>query len=161
MDTWYDLYAETAQRNGMSLQDKEFFRTVLEAEGREDHGEVQLLMASFKGEMLAAMIFVISGKRATYLFGASTAKQRGMMAPYRLQWEAIQRAKNAGCVEYDMFGTSPHPYPSHPMAGLFRFKHGFGAELFHRMGCWDYPLLEAEYKMYRAQEIQAQSFHKN
>ncbi|SFT38958.1 FemAB family protein [Lishizhenia tianjinensis] len=161
LDEWYALYAETTQRNGMQLQDKEFFKTVIEAEGRGVDSDVQLLMASYKGEMLAAMIFVISNRRATYLYGASTAKHRGLMAPYCLQWEAIQRAKKAGCVEYDMFGTSPHPYPSHPMAGLFRFKHGFGAELFHRMGCWDYPLMEQEYKIYRAKEIQAKSFHNN
>ena len=161
LDTWHELYTETALRNNIQLQDKAFFKTVLKAEEDDGNSEVQLLVAKYKGEVLAAMIFVISNKRATYLFGASTSKHREVMAAYRLQWEAVVRAKKAGCEEYDMFGTSPHPYDTHPMSGLFRFKKGFGAKLFHRMGCWDYPYLQTDYKIYRAKEIQMASFHQN
>ena len=64
------------------------------------------------------------------------------MPTYALQWEAIRRAKAAGCLEYDMFGVAPQPDPTHPMYGLWKFKHGFGGEIFHQLGCWDYPLLE-------------------
>ena len=64
------------------------------------------------------------------------------MPTYALQWEAIRRAKAAGCLEYDMFGVAPQTDPTHPMYGLWKFKHGFGGEIFHQLGCWDYPLLE-------------------
>ncbi len=62
------------------------------------------------------------------------------MPTYALQWEAIKIAKEYGCTEYDMFGVSPGPDHSHPMYGLYQFKTGFGGELFHHLGCWDYLL---------------------
>ena len=31
-------------------------------------------------------------------------------------------AKKCDCTEYDMFGVSPNPDPSHPMYGLYRFN---------------------------------------
>jgi lipid II:glycine glycyltransferase (peptidoglycan interpeptide bridge formation enzyme) len=81
------------------------------------------------------------------------------MATYALQWEAIRTLKDAGCTEYDMFGVSPSPDPSHPMYGLYRFKSGFGGRLFHRMGCWDYPLDEDAYKVFSSGEMKAQGYH--
>jgi len=60
-----------------------------------------------------------------------------------------------------MFGAAPNPNSSHPMYGLYRFKSGFGGQMFHRMGCWDYPLDEEQYRVFRAQEINNQSYHTN
>jgi lipid II:glycine glycyltransferase (peptidoglycan interpeptide bridge formation enzyme) len=81
------------------------------------------------------------------------------MATYALQWEAIQRAKARGCTEYDMFGISSKPEPSHPLYGLYRFKRGFGGTIFHRMGCWDYPLNTELYERYRTAEMTSQGYH--
>lgn len=80
------------------------------------------------------------------------------MAPYALQWQAIQRARKSGCRDYDMFGVSPVPDPVHPMYGLYRFKTGFGGRMQHRQGCWDYPFDEARYDVYRASELAATPF---
>ena len=33
-------------------------------------------------------------------------------------------------MEYDKFGVAPNPDPSHPMYGLYKFKQGFGGEMF-------------------------------
>lgn len=81
------------------------------------------------------------------------------MATYALQWRAIQEAKAAGCLEYDLFGVSPSADPSHPLYGLYRFKRGFGGELYHRMGCWDYPLDENDYESCAAAEMNSQGYH--
>jgi lipid II:glycine glycyltransferase (peptidoglycan interpeptide bridge formation enzyme) len=99
------------------------------------------------------MFLVLSGKRATYLYGASSSTNRHLMSTYALQWDAMERAKERGCKEYDMFGVSPNPDPSHPLYGLYRFKTGFGGALFHRMGCWDYPLDGKTYEAYRTSEM--------
>jgi lipid II:glycine glycyltransferase (peptidoglycan interpeptide bridge formation enzyme) len=58
-----------------------------------------------------------------------------------------------------MFGVAPNPDPSHPLYGLYRFKKGFGGTVFHRMGCWDYPLNPENYEMYLASEMQSTGFH--
>ena len=83
------------------------------------------------------------------------------MATYALQWEAMNIAKEMGCTEYDMFGISPNPNPSHPMYGLFRYKCGFGGKFFHRMGCWDYPLDERNYRLFIAAEMTGVGYHVN
>jgi len=76
-----------------------------------------------------------------------------------LQWRAMQLAREKGCTEYDFFGISPDADPAHPMYGLYRFKSGFGGQVFHRMGCWDYPLDKRKYEYYSAMEFQNQSYH--
>ncbi|MDD4086594.1 MAG: peptidoglycan bridge formation glycyltransferase FemA/FemB family protein [Bacteroidales bacterium] len=158
---WYKLYQETAERNRFHVNDLNYFETVLSTKANDTYSpaEVFLLVAEWNSEPLAAMFLIISGKRSSYLYGASTAKHRNVMATYALQWEAIQLAKAKGCTEYDMFGTSPTPDPTHPMYGLYKFKSGFGGSLFHGLGCWDYPLLQKPYDMYKAIESQAAGFH--
>jgi lipid II:glycine glycyltransferase (peptidoglycan interpeptide bridge formation enzyme) len=82
------------------------------------------------------------------------------MSPYALQWEAIRRSKAKGCLQYDMFGVS-HPVLTllTPMYGLYKFKSGFGGQLFHQMGCWDYPFDENQYRLFTASEMHSQGYH--
>jgi len=88
--------------------------------------------------MLAAIVVLFRGKEATYLYGASSNNKRNLMAPYALQWRAMQDAKEMGCKNYDLFGIPPNEDPEHPMAGLYRFKTGFGGQIIHRPGSWDF-----------------------
>lgn len=161
LEDWYSLYRETALRNGIRHHDPEYFRTVFEARDaiRDPSLDVRLLMAEYDGEYLAAMFLVVSRRRGTYLYGASSGRKRHLMATYALQWEAMRTARSTGCMEYDMFGTAPNTDPSHPMHGLHRFKSGFGGRMFHRMGCWDYPLDRERYLAYTAQEWRNESYH--
>lgn len=163
LDIWYDLYRETCARNGIFLHDLAYFQAVLATKmnDAQSPAEVELLIAEIDHHPLAAMFFVVSNKRATYLYGASSSTNRNYMATYALQWEAIKRAKMKGCTEYDMFGVAPNPNTSHPMYGLYRFKTGFGGNLFHRMGCWDYPLDADNYKIYLTTEMKSQGYHLN
>jgi lipid II:glycine glycyltransferase (peptidoglycan interpeptide bridge formation enzyme) len=158
LETWYGLYKETSARNGITLHPKENFYTFMEMQKNEDV-DTRLLMADHEGEFLAAMFLVLSKKRGTYMYGASSGKKRNLMATYAVQWEGIRLAQQAGCEEYDMFGAAPNPNSSHPMYGLYRFKSGFGGQMVHRMGCWDYPLNEEQYKAFRAQEVNFQGYH--
>lgn len=161
LPVWYELYKQTAIRNGIVLDDISYFRTVLEtqASNTASPADVHMLLAESEGIPLAGMFLVITGKRATYLYGASSSHNRNKMATYALQWEAIKIARQKGCTEYDMFGVAPTPEPSHPMYGLYRFKTGFGGELYHRMGCWDYPLNEEQYKLFMMAERNSQGYH--
>ncbi|MEG2332885.1 MAG: peptidoglycan bridge formation glycyltransferase FemA/FemB family protein, partial [Bacteroides sp.] len=61
--------------------------------------------------------------------------------------------------EYDMFGIAPSADPSHPMYGLYKFKQGFGGNIFHQMGCWDYPLIEDKYSMFQASEMRNRGYY--
>lgn len=158
LETWYNLYKETSARNGITLHPKENFGSFLNLQKNEDV-DTRLLMADHEGEFLAAMFLVLSNKRGTYMYGASSGNKRNLMAAYAVQWEGIRQAHEAGCNEYDFFGAAPNPNSSHPMYGLYRFKSGFGGEMYHRMGCWDYPLDQEQYRAFRAQEINFQGYH--
>lgn len=161
LDTWHRLYRETCRRNGIHLHADNYFRAVADTEtsGESFAADVELLIAEAEGEALAAMFLAYSSSRATYLFGASADRKGNRMPAYALQWEAIRRAQARGCTEYDMFGVSPTANPSHPLYGLYRFKTGFGGRLFHRMGCWDYPLDHAAYAQYTVAEMNGGSYH--
>jgi len=161
LDIWYELYRQTAKRNNFFLHDINYFRIVLSSRANDtlSPADVYLLVAEVEGQALAAMFLVVSAKRATYLYGASATENRNYMATYALQWKAMQLAKEKGCTEYDFFGIAPQADPSHPMYGLYRFKSGFGGQIFHRMGCWDYPLDKVKYEYYSAMEFQNQSYH--
>lgn len=161
LDIWYELYRQTASRNNIRLNKIEYFRSVLTARANDSSSpaEVELLMAEAQGEPLAAMFLVIAGERGTYLYGASASANRNYMASYALQWEAINIARKKGCAEYDFFGVAPKPDPAHPLYGLYKFKSGFGGELYHRMGCWDYPLNNKKYNYFIAAETTTPGYH--
>ncbi len=162
LQAWYALYAGTAERHGIHLDDMNYFRAALEVSDADcdSPASVHLLLAEADGRPLAGIMLAISGVRATYLYGASSSatRDRGFMASHALQWEAIRRARESGCLEYDMFGVAPSPDPGHPMYGLYRFKTGFGGRMQHRQGCWDYPFDEARYDVYRASEMAGAQF---
>ncbi|MBB5438402.1 lipid II:glycine glycyltransferase (peptidoglycan interpeptide bridge formation enzyme) [Pedobacter sp. AK017] len=161
LQVWYALYQETALRNRIHINDITYFKTVLtaRAENTASPADVELLLAELDGQPLAAMFLVISGNRGTYLYGASSSSNRNYMATYALQWEAMKIAKEKGCIEYDLFGVAPRPDPAHPLYGLYKFKSGFGGQLYHRMGCWDYPLNNKQYQRFIATEMHSQGYH--
>ncbi len=83
------------------------------------------------------------------------------MPAYALQWEAIKQAAEAGCTSYDFFGIPPADNPEHPMHGLYRFKTGFGGEILHRPGCWDFPYKKSAYKAFKSLEKARNYYYKN
>jgi len=157
---WYEIYCETAERHGMMLNHLDYFKAALEVKSEDSASpaRIHLLLAEIDKKPVAGIMLAIAGRQATYLYGASGTEKRNCMAPYALQWAAICKAKDAGCQDYDLFGTAPNPDPFHPMYGLYRFKTGFGGHMIHRQGCWDYPFDEARYRIYCASEMGGPAF---
>jgi lipid II:glycine glycyltransferase (peptidoglycan interpeptide bridge formation enzyme) len=109
-------------------------------------GLCQLLIAEYKGQPLAGLMVFIHGRRAWYLYGASTNQERNRMPTYLLQWEAIRWAKAQGCSEYDLWGVPDEDEDtleanfterSEGLWGVYRFKRGFGGQLRRAVGVWD------------------------
>jgi len=144
---FYGLLAETAKRDGIAIHGEGYYRTLF-----EECGHAELYTAWHEGDCLAAIVVLRRGKQATYLYGASSNAKRNHMAPYALQWKAMLDAKAAGCTAYDLFGIPPNEDPGHPMAGLYRFKTGFGGSIARRPGSWDYPCNWALYALFSAAE---------
>lgn len=161
ISTWYELYRETALRNGLYINGIDYFTSVITARADDtlSPAHVELLIAEVDGKPLAAMFLIVADHRGTYLYGASSSEMRNFMPTYALQWEAIRFSKSMGCTEYDMFGVSPGPQQSHPMFGLYQFKAGFGGEMFNHLGCWDYVFDEEKYRTLQCSEIQLQGYY--
>ena len=75
---WYDLYLETAKRDGLHINEFYYFHSVF-ATQMEDSVKVKLLIAYLDDIPLAAMFLIISNHRATYLYGASSSQMRNYM----------------------------------------------------------------------------------
>ena len=148
LDVFYSLLKETARRDRISIHSLSYYKTLFshyrDYKNRTDLAEISIIpelhlyTAEYEGETLAAIIVMFRGKEAVYLYGASSNLNRNLMAPYALQARAMMDAKETGCRDYDLFGIPPKDDPRHPMAGLFRFKTGFGGRIIHRPGSWDF-----------------------
>jgi lipid II:glycine glycyltransferase (peptidoglycan interpeptide bridge formation enzyme) len=151
LDIFYSLFKETAERDGIAVHSLDYYKTLFEICAK--HGlKINLYIGEHEGDRLAAIVVLFFGKTATYLYGASSNLKRNLMTPYALQWKAMQDAKEAGCVNYDLFGIPPTDDPNHPMAGLYRFKTGFGGRIIHRPGSWDYRYKPLIYNLFTAAE---------
>lgn len=138
---FYELLKETAQRDGIAIHDIDYYQALFrhKKEYRDGQLDLRLYLAYYQEFCLAGIIVLFWKGTATYLYGASSNQYRNYMAPYALQWKAIRDARASGCTTYDFFGIPPSADPHHPMAGLYLFKTGFGGEIIHRPGSWDYP----------------------
>jgi lipid II:glycine glycyltransferase (peptidoglycan interpeptide bridge formation enzyme) len=155
---FYELYQATSRRDRIALHPEAYYRRLFAlAEERRRRGDacapdLRLWFARHEGEGIAAIVTLFLGEEAVYLYGASSDSKRNLMPAYALQWSAMRAAKAAGCRSYDLFGIPPIDDPRHPMAGLYRFKTGFGGRIAHRAGSWDYPLQAVGYSAYRTAE---------
>ncbi|MFP4179272.1 MAG: lipid II:glycine glycyltransferase FemX, partial [Spirochaetaceae bacterium] len=166
LSRWYRLYEETAERDGIAIHSREYYRSLFSlAENRlaespltESQGEEKnmpklfMVTAEHGGDLLAGIIVSLYGDTATYMYGAGSNYKRNLMGSYAVQWEAIRLAKRLGVSFYDFFGIPPADDPSHPMYGLYRFKTGFGGRIIHRIGSMDYPISPSGYFFYRKAE---------
>jgi lipid II:glycine glycyltransferase (peptidoglycan interpeptide bridge formation enzyme) len=161
LPAWYALYRDTAQRQGIRAQQLPYFQGLFLTAQQFGPGspELHLLLARAEGRLAAGMILAVYGRKALYLFGASSWAQRRLMPGYALQWRAIQLARARGCTLYDLYGIPPTRQASHPLHGLYLFKTGFGGRIVHRRGCWDYAFRPALYERYRGVELAVPPYH--
>ncbi len=161
LEQWYKLYKTTAERDKISIHSLDYYKKVFNlAKEYKGAPSVKIILAKHENDLLAGIVVVFDGQRATYLYGASSNIKRNLMPAYALQWEAIKIAKEAGCLSYDMFGIPPVNDPKHPMYGLYRFKTGFGGEIHHRLGAWDYKYSSLVYPIYRVVEAIRKFYYK-
>ncbi len=151
---FYSLYRTTARRDRIALHPERYYARLqsLAAEYGPGAPDIRVWIARYRGEPLAGIITTFLGQEAVYLYGASGDEHRNLMPAYALQWAAIRGARDFGCRRYDFYGIPPDEDPGHPMAGLYRFKTGFGGRILRYSGSWDYPIRRLPYEAFRAAE---------
>jgi peptidoglycan pentaglycine glycine transferase (the first glycine) len=146
LDLFFDLYAETARRDGFPIRPREYYLDAWSS--FLDQGRARLLLAEVEGETVAGLILLLFGPTAWYMYGASSTRHRERMPNNLLQWEAIRQARAAGCTLYDLWGAPDRLDESDPMWGVYRFKLGLGGELARGLGAWDFPARPLLYRLY-------------
>jgi len=97
--------------------------------------QISVLLAKYKGEVIAGGIFIFWQKTAYYHHGASSLKYPKIPASYLLIFKAIKKAKEKKCQKFNFWGISERDFKFkilnlkvglHPWKGLTLFKKGFG-----------------------------------
>lgn len=152
----YKMYAETSARDGFVIRDENYYLTVWKtfapkdlSLGASDKLPLAIpLIAEVEGEPVAAIFLFLFAGRAYYVYGMSRSVHREKMPTYLLQWEALKRAKAAGCCDYDLWGAPDVFDESDSMWGVFRFKEGLGGEVVRTLGAFDFAPNLFWYKLY-------------
>lgn len=146
---WYDILLDTARRDGFVVRGRSYFQTLWRI--LEPAGMLKMFIAEFEGRMIAGILCTAMGNRVIYNFGASSSEHRNVMPNHLVQWHAIRWAADKGHHVYDFRGVSPirngEPLEPH-IAGLNRFKEGFGARYVEYAGEFDLPLRPAWYALW-------------
>jgi lipid II:glycine glycyltransferase (peptidoglycan interpeptide bridge formation enzyme) len=144
VDGFFNLMQATGTRDGFGIHSLDYYHRAYDL--FHPGGSCELLVAKYAGRPLAALMVFAHGRRAWYLYGASTDEERSRMPTYLLQWEAMGWAARQGCLEYDLVGVPDEEEDileagfsqrSDGLWGVYRFKRGFGGQLVRSAGAWD------------------------
>lgn len=152
---FHEMLLATGERDVFGVHSLAYYRRAYDL--FHQAGMVELLVAEHEGWPLAALMVFARGKRAWYMYGASTDRERNRMPTYLLQWEAMRWAKARGCEEYDLWGVpdgdeetleSQFTARSDGLWGVYRFKRGFGGEVRRAAGALDRVYNLPLYRLY-------------
>ena len=148
LETFWQLLEATTGRNAFRGHGKMYYQKML-GELADAELKIFLAIASVDGKSAAAALMVDYAGTRTYLHGASDYHLREAMAPYALHWHLIKDAKAKGIVAYDFWGIAPTDDPKEKLAGVTRFKKGWGGEIVHYPKTQDLILRPWKYRIYR------------
>jgi lipid II:glycine glycyltransferase (peptidoglycan interpeptide bridge formation enzyme) len=132
---WYEMYRATARRDGFSIHEASYYQAVLCA--LQPRGMATLLLARHEGDLLAGIVVFCFGHLAQYMYGASSACKRNLMAPYLVQWEGMRWARGRGAATYDLWGIPDQLEEGEELWGVYRHKRGYGGEVVRYIGAYD------------------------
>ncbi len=164
--TFYALMQETGAREAFGIHSEAYYRRAMELFAPQ---YATLLLAEVEGEAVAGLMAFALGATAWYFYGASSNRHREKMAPYALQWAAIQWAKARGCTVYDLWGIpdadeatleAQFTQRQDGLWGVYRFKRGFGGRVVRYVGLWEqglHPLYPIAARLWRRRRSEQQA----
>ncbi|HLX58812.1 MAG TPA: peptidoglycan bridge formation glycyltransferase FemA/FemB family protein [Ktedonobacteraceae bacterium] len=142
VEAWYRLLQITGRRDHFGIHTFDYYWRAWQLFAPRQ--QAQLLLAEYEGQLLAGIFVGCMARQAIYLYGASSNEHRNLMPNYLLQWEAIRWAREQGATSYDFWGIPQTDDAGEAMAGVYRFKSGWGGRIVHFAGSYEYvfhPLL--------------------
>jgi lipid II:glycine glycyltransferase (peptidoglycan interpeptide bridge formation enzyme) len=147
LPAFYELLVDTAKRDGFFIRGRRYFEDLFDI--LEPANMMAMFLTRHEGKPIAGAICLGFGQRLTYVYGASSNEHRNVMPNHLMQWHMIRWAKENGYGIYDFRGVSPvrdgKPVEE-DLAGLNRFKEGFGARYVEYAGTFDLPLKPLMYR---------------
>lgn len=140
LPAFYDILVETAQRSGFFPRALSAYRDVYRAFARV--GRAHLLIGYLPdGRAVSSKMILVSGGRASQLYGGLSDAGAEARAGHFFEWEAIIRSKAAGAAMFDMWGRST--------GGIAHFKQGFGGRVVEYGGTFDLVVNPAVHALYQ------------
>lgn len=124
---WYALLQTTGARDQFGVHTFDYYHKFWEI--FVPRQQARLFLAHADGELLAGIFVSLLAGEAIYLYGASSNARRNLMPNYLLQWEAIRWARQAGARSYDFWGIPATDATDEALAGVYRFKSGWGGQI--------------------------------
>ena len=166
IETFNRLIGVTGERQEFGVHSAAYYR--LAYENLAPDGRAQLFFAIYEGLPLAAVFACAAGRKSWYMYGASSNQHRELMAPYAVQWAAMQWARERGCATYDLWGIPDEDEErleaqftgrSDGLWGVYRHKRGYGGQVVRYAGAFDYVYRKPLYALYRlASKLRAGPF---
>jgi lipid II:glycine glycyltransferase (peptidoglycan interpeptide bridge formation enzyme) len=179
LDAFYMIMKATGSRAGFAIHSRDYYRSAWELFSQstpvprsancESHGEnhARLLLAERGDVPLAAFLIFNWASWGHYLYSGATEEGRKLGANHALQWQALMWAKACGCQRYDFWGIPDalgqaaetddtaererleQMAQADPLAGVFRFKKGFGGRVVRYLPAYDRVYLSPIYALWR------------
>ena len=145
VSVFHQLMETTGSRDAFGVHSESYYRKCLDCFKENQRGRI--ILVSYQGKPLSALMLFIEGKRGYYLYGASSNEERNRMPNHLAQWTAMKICKAAGCTEYDLWGIPDEDEETleaqfqkrhDGLWQVYRFKRGFGGQVLRTMGSYDY-----------------------
>jgi len=133
---WYALMQVTSDRDQFGVHTLDYYLQAWRIFSTRH--QASLFLAEHDGQLLAGIFVGLFARQGIYLYGASSNEQRNLMPNYLLQWEAIRWAKQEGATLYDFWGIPATEDEDEAMAGVYRFKRGWGGDIVRFVGCYEH-----------------------
>ncbi|MDD2498220.1 MAG: peptidoglycan bridge formation glycyltransferase FemA/FemB family protein [Desulfitobacteriaceae bacterium] len=147
---FYRILLETAERDRFLIRSYSYFEDFYDYLVPKGFGK--LFMAEYQGKPIAGTLMFKLGKKAWYIYGASSNAARNVMPNYLIQWTMIKWAKSQGCTMYDFRGVPGQLSEDNPLYGLYRFKKGFNGDFTEFIGEYDLVYQPSGYRLYQTLE---------
>lgn len=119
---FYDLMTQTTVRDKFSWNTIDYYKNFLQIISNS-----KLIFTKIWEKILSAWIFVFDKEISIYYYWASTSEKefRNLMAPYLMQWYAIQKAKDFWSKYYDFLWIASPGDKNSSLAWVSDFKLKF------------------------------------